>query len=242
MKISNHNWWLRILRYGGFSSLIFFSLVNFVYILYLFPGTSNILTDADLIQLPTMFLDLQVNISNFWGWKLPEAPYYFPDTIIFLLINFLVQHSWWSITIYSLIQLCILVFVLYCLYWELKGRKPEIFLVIFLATILIFTNIYTSIFSHPQGLIAPYIYNLSSYIHFGTYISSLACLVGGLNYLYSDKKILLLIVVVISLLTTASDLIFAVYFTIPFIVTINLGSRANLQGYFILNGKLKMVV
>jgi hypothetical protein len=231
MKISNHNRWLLILRYGSFLSLILFGLVYFVYILYLFPGTSNILTDADLIQLPTMFLDLQVNISNFWGWKLPEAPYYFPDTVIFLLINFLVQHSWWSIAIYSLIQLCILVFILSCLYWELKGRKPEIFLIVFLATILIFTKIYTNIFSHPQGLITPYVYNLSSYIHFGTYISSLACLVGSLNYLRLKKKASLLIVVIISLFTTASDLIFAVYFTIPFIITINVCSRVNLLAY-----------
>jgi hypothetical protein len=228
MQILKHNWLIRVLRSGGGFGLILLGLINFLDILYLFPGTSSILTDADLIQLPTMFLDLQVNIGNFWGWKLPDAPYYFPDTIVFLLINFLVQNSWWSMAIYSLVQIGLLILSLYWLHWELQGRKPKVFLIVCLGTLLIFSKIYTSIFSYPQGLITPYIYSLSSYIHFGTYVCSLTCLAGSLNYIRTEKKLLLLIVVFISILTTASDLIFVVYFTIPFIVTINLGITANL--------------
>lgn len=84
MKISSNHYLTKAFHYGSWLCLILLVLITCVRTLYLFPGTSNILTNADLIQLPTMFLDLNVELSNFWGWKLPEAPYYFPDTVVFL--------------------------------------------------------------------------------------------------------------------------------------------------------------
>ena len=161
MKISHDNWLTKVLHYGGWLCLTLLVLIACIRTLYLFPGTSNILTDADLIQLPTMFLDLKVDLGNFWGWKLPDAPYYFPDTLVFLLVNWLVRDSWRSIAVYSLVQAALVVLSLCWLYWELGGEKREVFLIILLATALAFTNIYTSIFSSTQGFITPYIYYLS---------------------------------------------------------------------------------
>jgi hypothetical protein len=228
MKTSQDNWLIKVLYYVGWVCLILLVLVTCVHTLYLFPGTSNILTDADIIQLPTMFLDLKVDIGNFWGWKLPDAPYYFPDTLVFLLINWLVQDSWRSIAVYSLVQACLVVFSLSWLYQEIGGKRREVFLIVLLATTLTFTNIYTTIFSHPQGFVAPYVYYLASYIHFGTYVCSLICVAASLNYFRTKKKFLLVVVTTIVILTTASDLIFAIYFTLPFILTLKIANKAQL--------------
>ena len=228
MKTSQDSWWHKVL-YGvgwfGFSLLV---LVACVQTMYLLPVTSDILTNADIIQLPTMFLDLQADLHNFWGWKLPDAPYYFPDTLVFLGINWLLRDSWQSIATYSLAQAGLVTLSLCWLYRVLGGKKIGICLVILLGALLVQTNIYTSIFSQVQGLTTPYVYYLSSYIHFGTYLSSLFCLAVSLAYIRSRNQYLLLIVGIISFITTVSDLIFAVYFTLPFMGVIFVINKAKL--------------
>ena len=214
---SHNNWLIKILHYAVWWCFIILVSIACVYSLYLFPRTSDFLTDADIIQLPTIFLDLQVDLSNFWGWKLPEAPYYFPDTIVFLAINWLVKDSWRSIFTYSLVQACCLIFSLWWIYRATGGKKIEVIFAVLLGAIFTFTNIYTQLFSGIQGFITPYIYYLCSYIHFGTYICCLICLAASLSYIRNHRRSLLLFVVAITLLTTASDLLFAIYFTIPFI-------------------------
>lgn len=108
MKISN-DWSIKVLSSGALLCCILLVLAACIQMLYLMPGTSENLTNSDIIQLPTLFLDLRADINNFWGWKLPDAPYYFPDTAAFLLINWLIQDSWWSIPVYSLFQVGLLI-------------------------------------------------------------------------------------------------------------------------------------
>jgi hypothetical protein len=238
MKTSHNNWLIKVLYSVGWLCLVVLVLITCVHTLYLFPGTIDLLTNADIIQLPTMFLDLKADLGNFWGWQLPEAPYYFPDTLVFLLVNWLVQDSWHSVAVYSLVQACLVVFSLSWLYQEVGGKRREVFLIVLLAISLAFTNIYTTIFSGPQGFVAPYIYYLASYIHFGTYICSLICLAGSLTYLRTGKKTLLAVVTTIVFLTTASDLIFAIYFTIPFIITLAIASKARLFSFSVIINRL----
>ncbi|MGD1920338.1 MAG: hypothetical protein ACFCAD_16515 [Pleurocapsa sp.] len=226
MKISHDSWLNRVLHCGGWLCFVLLVLITCIRGFYLFPGTSDILTDADIIQLPTMFLDLKANLDNFWGWQLPDAPYYFPDTLGFLLTNWLIQNSWWSIAVYSLVQASFLVFGCCWIYKEMGGKNTGILLVLLLGVFLLFTNIYVSVFDNVQGFIAPYIYFLATYIHFGTYLSSLFALAASLNYLRTGKIFSLLIVLVLAILTTASDLLFAICFTIPFIATITFASKA----------------
>lgn len=92
---------------------------------------------------------------------------------------------------------------------------------------LVFTAAYTTVFNRVQGLIEPYMYYLSSYIHFGTYLCSLLCFAASLKYLHSQNLYLLLGIVIISFITTVSDLIFAIYFTIPFIITLGIIKRID---------------
>ncbi|MEL6910611.1 MAG: hypothetical protein AAFO85_10445, partial [Cyanobacteria bacterium J06598_4] len=111
----------RKLQYLAWLGLIFLVVAVCIKKLYLFPGVSEILTSADMIQLPTLFLDLQADLNNFWHWQLPDAPYYFPDTLVFLLINYLVQDLPWSILLYSWAQSLGLIIGLSWIYFELGG-------------------------------------------------------------------------------------------------------------------------
>jgi hypothetical protein len=234
MKASHNNWLIKVLNSVGWLCLVLLVSITCIHTLYLFPGTIDLLTNADIIQLPTMFLDLKADLGNFWGWQLPEAPYYFPDTLVFLLVNWLIQDSWRSVAVYSLVQACLVVFSLSWLYQEIGGKRREVFLIVLLATALAFTNVYTTIFSRPQGFVSPYIYYLASYIHFGTYICSLICLAGSLNYFRTRRKSLLAVVTTMVFLTTTSDLTFAIYFTIPFIITLAIASKARLSSFSII--------
>lgn len=236
MKLLRDRQLNKIFYLAGWLCFVLLVVVDCVRTLYLFPGTSNILTDADLIQLPTMFLDLKVDLANFWGWKLPEAPYYFPDTVIFLLINWLVQNTWRSIIVYSLVQACLLVLALSWIYREMGGKKTTVFLTVLLGTMSIFTKIYTSLFQSTQGLITPYIYYLCSYIHFGTYICALICLAASLMYLKHSNNFLLIAIILLIFLTTASDLLFAIYFTLPLIATLLIANKSKI---FLIDRKIK---
>jgi hypothetical protein len=227
MKISHAHWVTKVVNFVAWLCFVLLVLITCVHALYLFPGTGYILTDADIIQLPTMFLDLKADLGNFWGWKLPEAPYYFPDTLVFLLVNCLVQDSWRSIAIYSLVQASLVVFSLLWLYQEIGGKKREFLLIVLLATVLAFTHVYTTIFSSTQGLVSPYVYFLASYIHFGTYICSLICFAGSLSYLRTRKKSWLALVTALVFLTTISDLTLAIYFTIPLMITLAIARQAR---------------
>ncbi len=228
MKTSQVSWWNKTLQVVGWLGWSLLVIVVCIRTMYLFPGTSEILTDADIIQLPTMFLDLQTNFNNFWGWKLPDAPYYFPDTVFFLIINWSVGDSWQSIVSYSILQASLVVLPLCCIYHLWGGKNLRICLLVLLGGLWIQTQIYTKIFSQVGGLATPHIYYLSSYIHFGTYIASLACLAIALAYISSNHKFWLLAVGFISFISTVSDLIFAVYFTIPFIGAMLILDRAEI--------------
>lgn len=217
------------LQYVAWIGLIFLVLTVCIKKLYLFPGVGSMLTSADMIQLPTLFLDLQADLNNFWDWQLPDAPYYFPDTLIFLLINYLVKDSLWSILLYSLAQSLGLIISLSWIYFELGGRKIQFFWTLYLGSIILFTVVYTALFDKiSNNLLIPYVFSLVSYIHFGTYLCYVFCFAASLKYFRTQKKYLAWAVVCITLITTASDLLFAITFTVPFIFTIVICNRYRL--------------
>ena len=227
MERLQSNWLNITLRRCGWLCLIILTSIACTIICYLFPGTSETLTNADLIQLPTILLDLQADFANFWDWKLPQAPYYFPDTVAFITINWFAPNPWWAILLFSTVQTSVLLLTLCWIYHELGGRRTSFFLVMLLCLLVSFTGIYTTIFTRLQPSISPYINHLASYIHFGAYLCCLLCLAGSINYLRTPRKYLLVGIVAIAAITTASDLLFAIYFTIPFIVAINLASASQ---------------
>ena len=164
------------LQYIAWISLIFLVLVTCIKKLYLFPGVTDMLTTADMIQLPTLFLDLQVDLNNFWNWQLPDAPYYFPDTLVFLLINYLVQDSLWSILLYSLAQSLGFTIGISWIYFGLGGKKIQYFWTLYLSCLILFTIAYTVLFDKIyNNLMTPYVFSLVSYIHFGTYLCYVFC-------------------------------------------------------------------
>ncbi|MEL7075531.1 MAG: hypothetical protein AAGM46_06360 [Cyanobacteria bacterium J06582_2] len=211
----------RKLQYLAWLGLIFLVVAVCIKKLYLFPGVSEILTSADMIQLPTLFLDLQADLNNFWHWQLPDAPYYFPDTLVFLLINYLVQDLPWSILLYSWAQSLGLIIGLSWIYFELGGKKIQFFWTILLGSLLLFSLAYTVLFDEVAvNLVTPYVFSLVSYIHFGTYLCYVFCFAACLKYYRTPQKYLAGAIVCVTLITTASDLLFAVTFTIPLILTI----------------------
>jgi hypothetical protein len=189
-----------------------------IYILYLVTEVSDIAINADLLQLPTMLLDFKSNPSNLWGWKLPDAPYYFPDTVVFFIIGWLVNNTLVTIIVYSLIQNYLLFWSWRWLYCELGGKKLLICDLCFLLALLLFTTYHAIDLPGFPNITSIYLINLLSYHHFGAYVASIFCLAAWFNYLRTARFKILFLCGLIVFLTTASDFIFIIYLTLPLLI------------------------
>lgn len=218
------NFFLDIVRHG----LFFLVFSSCIYILYLVTDVSALATNADMVQLPTMLLDFKSNPSNLWGWKLPDAPYYFPDTLVFFSVGFLVNNSLLTIIIYSLIQNYLLFWSLRWLYYELGGKKLLIYDLCFLLALLLFTAYHISDLSSFPNITGVYLIYLLSYTHFGAYIASIFSLATWFYYLHTNNFKVLIIGALIVFLTTASDFLLIIYFTLPLLIVMGVSFKLKL--------------
>ena len=221
MPKNNSNNWFAIFFFSfARQGLLLLAFSICIYTLYLSTAVASWTIDADIIQLPTMLIDFQSNLANLWGWNLPDAPYYFPDTIVFLTVGWIVKNPLASIIIYSLVQNYLLFWSLRWLYCELGGKKTLVYDLCFLLAAVIFTYYHPDNFSNFPNIKGVYLINLLSYHHFGTYVATIFCLAACFHYLRTNDFKILIIGGLVTLLTTASDFLFALYFTIPLLTAV----------------------
>jgi hypothetical protein len=217
---------VNLLQYGA----IIFILSGCAYAFYSFYSLSpvNLFINADLVHLPVMFADIAGNWRNFGGWNLPEAPYYFPDMVLFFAINFLVKNKFFSIEIYGIIQLLLLFLTITWLYFELGGQNKKIYNFNFLLGISILSITHLFILNPYQVLSNVYVYFLVSYVHFGTYVFSLIFLFLCLRYLQQGNLYILTVNLCLITIVVLSDLLLCTYFIIPFLIVSVLSLRLNI--------------
>jgi hypothetical protein len=220
---------VNLLRYGAIIFILSGCAYAFYSVYSLLPANMfNMFINADLVHLPVMFADIAGNWSNFWGWNLPEAPYYFPDMALFFSINFLVKNQFLSIKIYGIVQLLLLFLAISWLYFELGGQNKRIYNFNFLLVILILSIIHISSLKPYQVLSNVYVSFLISYVHFGTYVFSLIFLFLGLRYLQKGNLYILTVNLCLITIVSLSDLLLVTYFVIPFLIVSFLSLRLNI--------------
>ncbi|MBE9222216.1 hypothetical protein IQ215_05850 [Cyanobacterium stanieri LEGE 03274] len=199
-----------------------------VYDLYQVDSITLLSTNADIIQLPVLSMDLSSNLSNIWGWRLPDAPYYFPDTILFLLIAFLLNNPLLSIICYAIIQWYLFFIGLRFLYKELGGKNIGIYDCIFLLFTLFFINLHPTRFGKLHDISWIFTIPFLSYIHFGAYLVSIFCLASTLSYLRTSQEKQLLLSSILIFFTSLSNLQIIIYFVLPFLFAITILTKLKL--------------
>ncbi|MEM7181971.1 MAG: hypothetical protein AAF518_13725 [Spirochaetota bacterium] len=152
-------------------------------------------------------------LSQITGWRLPPAPYFFPDLLVYSSIGFL-QHYSLELTIYTYANLQILFLFAICFYLskQLGLDKPFSFLCLLLSTLLLLPNIF---FSYTK------LWTVSG-IHGGAFLVTLFTLSLSYSILndkdYSSRKIWLLLLC--NFCMGLSDRLYLAEFLVPFLVVL----------------------
>ncbi len=64
----------------------------------------GMLFHTDSLYLSALFSDIQRNFSNFASWNLPQAPYFFPDMLLFFGLKALIGDTYKTFYAFAIIQ------------------------------------------------------------------------------------------------------------------------------------------
>jgi hypothetical protein len=158
------------------------------------------------------YKDLFSNYSIL-GWKHPPATYFFPDMLIYVIVNFLVGNFHLAIMLYGVAQSLLFILSLNYLGYTVFGAKRNIHTLILLAGILFFLFLAT-------GDCPAFVPILQNCYHFGAtliLVISLLVIAKILGCGADNRKAALYsaILFALSMLTLLSDAIYLVQFLIP---------------------------
>ncbi|MFM8268806.1 MAG: hypothetical protein ACKN9V_01345 [Pseudomonadota bacterium] len=171
------------------------------------------LFNSDALYLPTVFSDLFSMGGKLSQWYLTPAPYFFPDYLLFLPAYFLGPTPFWQILAFSLLQTLATFLILSYLINQISGS------VSYNSSLLITTTFILLALAFP----GPFSFLFVSAHHFGIFLASLLLLSLWLAGLRTQKRISrseLFFVSILIFVSSVSDNLFLIQFTLPFLVTI----------------------
>ena len=170
--------------------------------------------NSDSLYLPTLFSDLLAEGGKLSDWFLTPAPYFFPDYPMYFLAYMIGTSTFSQIMAFTIIQLILSVFVCWFLARQVLQNNA------FITAVAIVTGlIWFALFSPMSAF--PFI--LVSGHHHGIFISAILCVALWLRYESSQdssRSLLLFLICATAFLSTLSDSLFIVQFTIPFTAAI----------------------
>lgn len=188
---------------------IFILFLAFLYSVFSFMGyyyQPPHAINSDSIQLATIFKDLVLGDGKWSDWYFSAAPYFFPDMIIWFILNFFISSFYYTFICYFLIQQFLLFIAIYLLTREL--RKNNVFI---LSSIIFIFVLHYSILHFFAFL--P-VHHVSEFI-FGIFWLTLA-----IKILKNNHIIYMVLFFLLATLLKLSDNIFVLHFMLPFIVSV----------------------
>lgn len=197
----------------------------------------NILYSSDALYLPSLYKDVFSGI-DISGWKLTPAPYFFPDMLLYFLLNALTGNFHLAIVFFGVIQSIVFVFSLLCLSNQLFGFDKNIHSLLLLAGTVFFLGF-------SMGNYGEFWYIFVSAHHFSLVPSIIFSIVLALQVIDEDSRnkliIQLLFLAVLAVLMTISDMLYIVQFAIPLVITLAFLTWLSIiaiKRVFFLNGVL----
>lgn len=168
--------------------------------------------DSDTLYLHQLFIDIFILKHNLLTWHLTPAPYFFPDMLVFFIIEIFVHHKvFLAIIFYAIFQYLMLMFLAqkFASVAFQGGRVTGLIYSILLLVLLFLV--------FPE--IMPYYLAIMSVYHFGGFVNGLLLILFSINLIKNPKSIVNIIMLgVISALGVASDMLFLMQFFVPAIL------------------------
>lgn len=202
------------------SKNLIYSLITFISLVYLTlshfstPSLQWLFFNSDTIYVPYLYWDLINNAGNLSLWKLAPVPYFFPDGLIYFILQTLTHNFKLSILLFAFTQLCLFYFLIV----EIGKKATENH-----ESCLYHLSILLSLLLLAGGYLQQETLNfaLVSQEHFGT---ALMFLLGTLLILktFSSKQTnYLILLFFICAFTLFSDLLFITQFVVTAIATLS---------------------
>ena len=189
-------------------------LVALMVILFWFAFLSewglNHLFSSDALYLPALYRDFFQDGYTLNGWTLNQASNFFPDMLLFFMLNAIFGNFITATFCYSLIQYFAIIFIFYLIF---KQLKPVSHPSTFVPAIFLFAS-YLFLYFIDNRVWESMLLNHNSY-HNSPFIMALICIYLFLKYLDSKSWKTLIATLVLSILSGACDRLFFICFSIP---------------------------
>ncbi len=169
----------------------------------------GLLYTSDTLYLPALYQDLFTNY-DISGWKLTPTPYFFPDMVIYFILNALTNNFHLAIAAYGMLQSLLFMAGLLILSNQLFGfRKVVHSLFLFVGTIFFLLL--------ATGNYYIFLFILQSAHHFSVVLITPVAFTLVLQIIENRSNTTLntWLLVMLSILAVASDIIYASQFLIP---------------------------
>jgi len=165
---------------------------------------------SDTLYLPSIYRDIFEDGYTLNGWQLNQASNFFPDMLLFFLLNavfgdFIIATFW-----YSIIQYFTIILMMYLIFKQLKPTLP---LSTFTPAIFLFAS-YLFLLFIDHSVWRSALLNHNSY-HNSAFIMALFCIYLFCKYLKTNSLKILITVLLLSIFCGACDKLFFICFSIP---------------------------
>ncbi len=196
--------------YGG---IIWALIVALVALLFWFAYRTDLelsqFFSSDSLYLPALYRDFFQDGYSLNGWTLNQASNFFPDMLLFFILNALTGDFITATFCFSVIQYFTIILVMYLIF---KQLKPNLHLSTFVPAILLFASFLFLFFIDRSWISSLLMHNSW---HTSAFAMSLICIYLFCKYLNSKSQKTLISIIVLSMLCGACDKLFFVCFTIP---------------------------
>jgi len=175
----------------------------------------GLLFNSDTLYLPSLYKDLVEEGGKYADWFLSPAPYFFPDMVMYFLINSFTDNVYYASGFFFIAQFGLEVFFAFQILKALSNRAMA-------ARLTVITVSLVSVLFSMESL--PYFAVMGSVGHHGAYLCLLASLFILVKYFQADSSKIaapyLAALVLITTLIVASDKIFVMQFVAPAVMTL----------------------
>lgn len=197
--------------------LSFLLNVAFIIVVYFQLDTRELsfYISSDTLYLPVIFRDIVMDHSKDIYWFVPPATCFFPDLVIYFIVNFIIKNFIVAKLITGII-LCIMLLLGFCL---LINESVYKFSPLHMSTGVNLMLLF-HIFSLSAGDSLFTFYLTATNYHLGAYIISVFCLYLAVRYLRNRKVSPLVVLLLLYTLTFSSDFLTICHLTIPLFILI----------------------
>jgi len=189
-------------------------VVALIVLLYWFAFLSDLgksmLFSSDALYLPSLYRDFFQDGYTLNGWTLNQASNFFPDMLLFFLLNAISGDFIIATFCYTVIQYFAIIYIFYLIF---KQVKPISSLSTFAPAIFLFASYLFLAFIDTE-IWEPMLLNQNSF-HNSAFIMALLCVYLFLKHFNTKTPKALVAILVLSALSGSCDKLFFICFTIP---------------------------